>query len=150
MKISKIRNVKTPVRGTGKSAGLDFFIPEPSSIGDAEAWSIGPGESALIPSGIKAQVPKGFALIAFNKSGISTKKGLAVGACVVDEDYQGEIHIHLMNTSNKTVILTSGEKVVQFILLPVFYDAIEVVDEKELFPESTERGEGGFGSTGNN
>lgn len=90
MKIVKVRNVKTPTRGTGLSAGLDFYIPD-----DFEAKQIWPGESINIPSGIKARIPRGCALIMFNKSGIATKYQLQVGACVVDEDYQGEIHLHV-------------------------------------------------------
>jgi len=141
MKIEKIRNVKTPNRGTEKSAGIDFFIPN-----DFKDSFIFPGESILIPSGTKAEVPKGYALIAFNKSGISVKRGLSVGACVVDEDYQGEIHIHLQNSSKSAVKVRAGEKIVQFILIPVFYDNIDVVDKVHL--SESERGSGAFGSTG--
>ena len=145
---AKIRNVKSPVRGTELSAGIDFFIPE--DWNDHKPHVIGPGGDVLIPSGIKAKVPKGYALIAFNKSGISTKQKLIVGACVVDEDYQGEIHIHLINT-NKTMGTTIGPgmKVAQFILIPVSYAMPEEVDLDDLYTEATVRGEGGFGSTGN-
>jgi dUTPase len=55
------------------------------------------GERCLIPSGIKVDVPAGHALIAFNKSGVAVKKGLDVGACVVDVGYQGQVHISLTN-----------------------------------------------------
>ena len=107
-----------------------------------------PGESVLIPSGIKAQVPKGHALIAFNKSGVATKKGLQVGACVVDEDYQGEIHIHLTNVSNNETYISQGDKIVQFLLVPICYDAPELVNPEDLFDGVSDRGTGGFGSTG--
>lgn len=144
MKIVKVRNVKTPTRGTGLSAGLDFYIPE-----DFEAEQIWPGESINIPSGIRAQIPPGCALIMFNKSGIATKYQLQVGACIVDEDYQGEIHLHVMNVGKEVVILKPGMKLVQGLVMPVFYDGVEVLEsEDELFPQSTERGQGGFGSTG--
>lgn len=141
MKISKIRKVKTPTRGTEQSAGLDFYIPD-----DFDLKRLAPGMSVCIPSGIKANVPAGYALIAFNKSGVALKKGLQVGACVVDEDYQGEIHLHLMAT--KSTELKPGEKIVQFVLLPVNYSTVSVVPEEDLFVEQTERGAGGFGSTG--
>ena len=114
---------------------------------DNPVW---PGQSVCIPSGIKANVPEGFALIAFNKSGVALNKGLDVGACVVDEDYQGEIHLHLTNVSREKLRLQAGEKIVQFVLLPVNYAQVEVVDEGSLFDEETERGSGGFGSTGVN
>ncbi len=107
MDFSKIRNVKSPSRGTAKSAGIDFYVPsfdekfekdfreknpdivfifktleEDSSI---TPWSIllGPGERCLIPSGIKVNVKSDYMLVAFNKSGVATKKGLDALACVV-------------------------------------------------------------------
>lgn len=147
-KFAKIRNVKSPTRGTKLSAGIDFFIPE--DWNDHKPYVIGPGEDVLIPSGIKAKVPEGYALIAFNKSGIATKQKLIVGACVVDEDYQGEIHIHLINTSKTMgVTIGPGMKITQFILIPVDYAMPEEVDLDDLYVEATARGEGGFGSTGN-
>ena len=146
MKIAKTRNVKTPTRGTTQSAGIDFYIPNEWTM-DNPIW---PGQSVCIPSGIKVNVPAGHALIAFNKSGVALKKGLDVGACVVDEDYQGEVHLHLTNVSREKIRLTAGEKIVQFVLLPVNYAEVEVVDESQLFDEETKRGSGGFGSTGVN
>ena len=145
MKLAKIRNVKTPTRGTIGSAGIDFYVPDdyPPSL-----CTIKPGDRFFIPSGIKANVPEGFALIAMNKSGVSMKKGLMVGACVVDSDYQGEIHLHLINASNKHVTIEPGDKLTQFLLVPVSHCAVDVVDVDKLFDEETTRGAGGFGSTG--
>ena len=145
MKISKIRDVKTPTRGTQGSAGIDFYVPNdyPNSLRRIE-----PGDRYFIPSGIKANVPEGYALIAMNKSGVALKKGLMVGACVVDSDYQGEIHLHLVNVSDSFTRIEAGEKLVQFLLVPVDHCNVEVVDESELFEEETTRGSGGFGSTG--
>lgn len=140
MKIQKIRDVKTPQRGTPESAGLDFFVPN-----DFEEVIITPGRDINIPSGIKANIPAGFALIAFNKSGVSLKKGLQVGASVVDSDYTGEIHLHVINTGKNLAIISPGEKLVQFILIPVLLEDVEIVGSIE---KETERGEGCFGSTG--
>lgn len=161
MKISKIRNVKTPGRGTSKSAGIDFYVPEFNDkfLNDFNNKNknidivfneiiIKPHERVLIPSGIKADIPNGYMLVAYNKSGISTKKGLDLLASVCDEDYQGEIHISLNNTSNDMVKIIEGEKIIQFILVPIFYDDIEEVDINNLYRTETDRGEGGFGSTG--
>lgn len=141
MKVQKLRDVKTPNRGTTVSAGIDFYVPE-----DFETTTLAPGESVLIPSGIKVQVPRGYALIAFNKSGVSVKQGLSVGACVVDEDYEGEVHLHMINTSNKEQVIATGQKLVQFVLIPVSYFDVEEVDK--IQSRNTERGSGGFGSTG--
>ena len=101
----------------------------------------------LIPSGIKANVPKGYALIAFNKSGVATKKGLYIGACVVDEDYQGEIHLHLTNVGDKDVSIAKDDKIAQFILIPVYYAIPVEVPVENLYEAESERGAGGFGST---
>jgi len=144
MKIAKIREVKTPTRGTPLSAGLDFYIPK-DYYQKNPLW---PNQSVCIPSGIKVNVPSGYALVAFNKSGIALKKHLDVGACIVDEDYQGEVHLHLTNVGKEKVFLTAGEKIVQFLLLPVFYAGVDVVPEEELYEVETTRGDGGFGSTG--
>lgn len=145
MKIAKTRNVKTPTRGTTGSAGIDFYVPDdyPNSLS-----KIDPGDRFFIPSGVKANVPEGYALIAMNKSGVALKKGLMVGACVVDSDYQGEIHLHLVNTSGKAVTIEPGEKLTQFLLIPVEHCPVTVVPENGLFDTETDRGAGGFGSTG--
>lgn len=145
MKISKTRDVKTPTRGTKNSSGIDFYVP--NDIG----WdnkTLSPGESISISSGIKCKIPDGFALIAFNKSGISLNQGLQVGACVIDVDYQGEIHLHVFNYSNLNQTIKSGQKLVQFILIPNLIKDLEIVPENELFELNTERGQNGFGSTG--
>lgn len=166
MKITKVRKVKTPIRGTEHSAGIDFFVPEFNdkfkrdfidknpdvyflrSISNELFIQLFPRDRVLIPSGIHASVPNDYALIAFNKSGVSTKLGLDALACVVDADYQGEIHISLVNTSNREVRITENDKIIQFLLQPVFYDSIEEVESLEkLYPNKTERGAGGFGST---
>ena len=143
MRIALTRKVKCPTRGTGKSAGLDFYIPE-----DFGECIVSPQSSILIPSGVKAEIPENYMLQANEKSGVCTNTGLIVGAKVVDEDYQGEIHMHVINTSNLPVTLKPGTKLVQFVLVPVLYVQPEVVCECELFKSESERGTGGFGSTG--
>lgn len=147
MKYIKIRDVKSPARGTDKSAGIDFFVPN-----DQKTIVLKPNESTLFPTGIKMNIPKDHVLIAFNKSGVATKRNLTVGASVVDEDYQGEIHIHLTNVGEENQTIQAGEKIVQFLLMPIVYEGLEeVTSEDELWNgEVTERGEGGFGSTGIN
>ena len=159
LRFTKVRDVRSPERGTAKSAGIDFFVPN-----DFPETVVRPHCDVLIPSGIKASVPEGHMFVAKNKSGVVTsydacvqagrkpKKGaylcsLVVGANVVDEDYQGEIHIHLINTGTVPVIIKPGTKIVQFVLVPVTYCDVEEVSEEQLFIEATERGDGGFGST---
>lgn len=143
MKVQRIRDVKLPTRGTSQSAGLDFYVP--NEVYNGVDICLKPGDSVVIPSGIRVEVPKGYALIGFNKSGIATKRHLYVGACVIDEDYQGEIHIHLTNVGKGPSYIAPGDKIAQFILIPVLYVDIEEVSELHMTP--TERGDGAFGST---
>ncbi len=164
MKFTIVRNVTTPKRAHDNDAGIDFFVPtfdedflkdlhnkNPESIDKyyvlGGKLSIYPKADVLIPSGIKCELPVNTALIAFNKSGVATKKKLVVGAATVDEGYRGEIHIHLINTSINEVIIEEGDKIVQFVLIPVIYEKLELVSNEE-FNTNTERCDGGFGSTG--
>jgi dUTP pyrophosphatase len=160
IKYSKLREVKSPSRGTAQSAGVDFFVPNDWNGGEPRA--VLPGDRVLIPSGLKVSIPTGHALIAFNKSGVASKTGLIVGACVVDEDYQGEVHISMINTNEEKeyfadghyvkdsgiVTITPGEKLVQFLLVPINYAGLQELPIEELYTTETSRGEGGFGSTG--
>lgn len=165
MKILKVRNVKTPTRGTDKSAGIDFYVPE-----DFNKTCLAPLTDLLIPSGIKANVPEGYMLMAAEKSGVTTSKDACLlagrepkpeafdsptvlGAKIVDEDYQGEIHIHVINVGRTDIMIKPGMKIAQFILVPVSYDTVEVVNsEEELYNGvETQRGDRGFGhGTGEN
>lgn len=146
MKITKVRKVKSPERGTPQSAGIDFFVPV-----DFETTILYPGDDVNIPSGIHVKVPEGHALIAMNKSGMATRNDLQVGACVIDEDYQGEIHLHVRNIGTNLQKILPGVKLVQMLLIPVLYEGVEIVNTlDELYHgKITQRGSGGFGSTGN-
>lgn len=159
MKYCKTRDVRSPNRGTPKSAGIDLYVPldwprqtDPRD-GGAEFYDdhvvVHPQTSVLIPSGIRFNVPEGHALIAFNKSGVAVKRGLQVGACVVDEDYTGEVQLHLTNVSERACKVQRGDKLVQFILLPVTYAEPAEMDVDGVFNgKHSERGDGKFGSTG--
>lgn len=147
MKIFKTKDVKTPSRSNSTDAGIDFFIPN-DYMGQTVINSL---DSILIPSGIKVCVPKGYMLTAFNKSGIASKNNLIVGAQVIDESYQGEVHINLHNVGFAPQTIVPGQKIVQFILVPMFYDTIEETSSiEDLYAGIiTDRGENGFGSTNN-
>ncbi len=168
LKYVKVRDVKNPERGTSKSAGLDLFVPSdlktlPNTSKGAFltlsvnkdnkqelALRVNPHCHVLIPSGLHFKVPENHALIAFNKSGVAAKLGLAVGACVIDEDYTGEVHISLFNTTDNPVDIFANQKIVQLLLLKVDYcNAIQMSDLNSLYHNvESERGSGGFGSTG--
>ena len=143
-KFKKIRDVKTPTRGTEFSAGLDFYIPN-----DVDKVVVQPGKDVFIASGIKIDMMcQPVALIVFNKSSIAVKYNLTVGACVVDSDYQGEIFIHLFNNGDKIVTLTPGQKITQLIAVPIYYP--EMIETDDLFLTETTRKNGCLGSTNSN
>ena len=166
IKFKKTRQVKTPYRAHTHDAGIDFFIPEYSAElleaivefnkknhgsvkdieYDEEKFIIQPGGRVLVPSGIQVDIEdKQTYLKAENKSGIASRLGLVIGACVIDADYHGEIHINLINTSNKPVTLKYGQKVVQFIEQRYYSSTWVEVDSIDT---DSDRGTGGFGSTG--
>jgi dUTP pyrophosphatase len=164
----RIRDVKSPARGTAEAAGIDFFVPNYNAqfavdfreknpnidyaytADDSMQFVVKPGQRVLIPSGIKTWMTPGTALIAANKSGVASKKGLIFGAQVVDSDYAGEVHISVINTSNDDVLIKCGEKLIQFIHTPVLLTPPEEVDEYmfNALHDKSQRGTGGFGSTG--
>lgn len=172
---TKVRKVKNIERGTSRSAGIDFFVPEfdknfiddlinknpdlnrselitysyQNTLPEPVRLNLFPHQRILIPSGIHVRGIEGYALFAKNKSGVSTKKGLDRLAELIDEDYQGEIHISLVNTSNQEVYIFPNDKIIQCVLIPVLYtQPVEITTLQQLYPIKTERGEGGFGSTG--
>ena len=170
IKFLKTRDVKSPSRANKWDAGIDFYVPkftkEFLEILDEKNPDINifdqfndsdfnivlePGQRILIPSGIHCQMSNSNrALIAFNKSGVASRLGLIVGSCVVDYEYQGEIHLSLINTGNSPVEIMSGMKILQFIETPVFNSDILVEENKtpeEFYKEETTRGAGGFGSS---
>lgn len=131
-------NATVPTRGTDQSAGADLYA--------IEEVTILKGETKLIHTGIAMEIPEGYGGFIFARSGLATKRGLApankVG--VVDADYRGEIMVSLHNHSNETQVVAKGERVAQLVFLP--YAAANFIEVDKL--SETERGQGGFGSTG--
>lgn len=167
---TRVRDVKAPNRGNEHDAGVDFYIPSatqdfiadfqeknkicPNVIVRANGEITIPAHSrVLIPSGIKVWIgDKSSALVAMNKSGVATKTGLIVGACVVDADYTGEVHLSVINTTGNRMYVNCGEKLVQFLHLPVILSSfVEIPSESyDKITSDSDRGAGGFGSTGIN
>ncbi len=163
LRYSKVRDVKSPNRANPTDAGMDMYVPsidekfeadfaeknaiQNAKIVDGNIW-IAPHGRACIPSGCHFDIEEGYALIANNKSGIATKTGLVFGAAVCDSDYQGEVHISLINTTSECIILVPTQKIIQFLYMPIRTDIPEEVPFEDLYTEETERGEGGFGSSG--
>ena len=140
---TRVKDVKNPVRANPTDAGIDFFVPN-----DFEEVTLKPGEDVLIDSGIKVIVPKGYALIFKEKSGVATKRKLTIGAAVVDSDYRGVVHFHLFNNGITNQIISAGDKIVQGLVVPILLCDLEEISNDDYNMFTTERGEGGFGSTG--
>lgn len=170
LKFFKTRNVQSPERGTELSAGVDMYIPVDLSLNELSAiqpikgqvevkvnpatgmlqeFTLMPQRRVLIPSGIKVKFPKGYCGLLVDKSGVASKVGITLLAKLIDEDYQGEIHFNLVNTSDMAVKFCPGQKITQMVVMPVSYcqpEEVSTIDE--LYAgEITVRGEGGFGST---
>ena len=152
LKFYRIReDAKLPVRAHKTDAGMDMFY---CSNGDPMAklyqtkdfW-IPKGTSRVLPTGLKVEVPEGYMLEIKNKSGIASKKQLLVGACVIDPGYDGEIYVNLHNVGDGTQVIRPGEKIAQAVLVPVVHCDVEEIFEDTLNKKS-DRGSGGFGSTG--
>ena len=138
------RQAKTPERAHCDDAGIDIFAPL-----DMEDVEIKPNEAYLVKTGLKCICPRGYAMFVMNKSGVAVKKCLDHGAEVIDEGYRGEIGIHLINVGRESQTIKAGDKIIQVVLLPVGYHAVEMVSEDEYTKlGNTSRGEGAYGSTG--
>ena len=151
LKVFKIREgAKLPTRAHQTDAGMDlYYCPngERVRVLKEEGFVIGARETVLIPTGIKVNVPYGYMLEVKNKSGIAFKRQLLVGACVVDPGYTGEVYVNLHNVGLQTQYLQPGDKIAQAVLVPVMHCGVEEVSQEEI-EIKTERGSGGFGSTG--
>jgi len=140
------RLVIAPSRSNPSDAGLDVyaFLEEPVEI----AW----GESAVIPTGLKFGIPHGYMIEVKNRSSVAAKKGLVVGACVIDSGYDGEVFINLHNISRKTQKLFHGDKIAQLVMVPVihFYPKEVMIDALYRHDITiSNRGDGALGSTDN-
>ncbi|MGN1016606.1 MAG: dUTP diphosphatase [Faecousia sp.] len=131
---------RVPTYGTEASAGADLYACMQDKV------EVGPGQSAMIPTGIAMEIPKGYAGLVFARSSMGAKRGLApankVG--VIDSDYRGEIRVVLHNHSGEPQSIEPGERVAQLLIVPVFTPGFQ--EAKKL--SDTGRGAGGFGSTG--
>lgn len=105
-----------------------------------------PGERAMIPTGLSFEIPLGYEIQARPRSGLAAKQGLTVlnTPGTIDADYRGEVKVILINLGNEAIQIQDQERCAQFVIAPILQADFELV--KEL--GSTERGAGGFGSTG--
>ena len=133
-------NAKLPTYGSQEAAGADLYACLEQPV------TIEPGATQWIPTGIALEVPRGYAGLIYARSGLACKQGLApankVG--VIDSDYRGEVVVVLHNHSDQIRSVESGERIAQLVITPVLTPVYEEVEELS----SSNRGAGGFGSTG--
>lgn len=144
LKVKKLReNAKMIQRATKGSAGMDLHACIDNEI------TIEPGEIKVIPTGIAIALEnENYVAYIYARSGLAIKHGITLANCVgvVDSDYRGEVCVGLTNISRNAYTITPDERIAQLVIAPVCVcDAVEV---ESL--DDTERGEGGFGSTGKN
>jgi dUTP pyrophosphatase len=136
------RELQLPGYETDGAAGADVR----ASIGPGESMTIKPGERALVPTGLAMEIPFGYEIQVRPRSGLSFKTGLMVcnSPGTIDCDYRGEVKVILGNLGTNDEVINHGERVAQLVLAPVTQANYEVVEELG----ETDRGAGGFGSTG--
>ena len=142
IKVKKLNEkARLPFRATKGSAGADLFACVDQDI------TIAAGERRLIPTGIAIELPdSGFGAFVFPRSSVSSKFGVSLANCVgvIDSDYRGEIRVPLINHSGTAYTVKNGDRIAQMVIMPVVLPEYTETDTLG----DTERGEGGFGSTG--
>ena len=135
-----LEGAKLPTYGSAWAAGADLYACL------EEAVTIQPGETVFIPTGIALEVPQGCAGLIYARSSMGAKRGLApankVG--VIDSDYRGQVMVALHNHSALPQTVEPQERIAQLLITPVYTPGF--VETEEL--SDTQRGSGGFGSTG--
>lgn len=139
---------KLPHRAYETDAGMDlFYCPEPKKELENQIETVLPHGTSILPTGLKIEVPEGYMLEIKNKSGIASKRGLLVGACVVDRLYTGEIFVNLHNVTQRNQIIKAGQKIAQAVFVKIS-NQVSIIESDSIYDHETDRGSGGFGSTG--
>jgi dUTP pyrophosphatase len=138
MKVKLTGNAKLPHRAHPTDAGADLFATHHAVIL--------PNTTCFMDTGVAIELPPNTVGFVLAKSGLGTKHGIRPKQCVgtIDEPYRGNIVVALENASQDVVTIQTGQKIAQLVVMPVLYPTFEVVEELG----DTERGAGGFGSTG--
>ena len=135
------KEIPLPSYATAGSAGMDLRACIDAPV------AIPAGERAMIPTGLAIALPgPEWVALVYARSGLAIKHGLAPANCVgvIDSDYRGEVTVGLLNSSREDYTIEPGERVAQLVIMPVTQARITVTDALD----ETERGSGGFGSTG--
>jgi len=149
-------NTQVELKILDPRVGKEFPLPEYATSGSAgldlracldEAITLEPGQTELLPTGIAIHMQDpGMASVILPRSGLGHKHGIVLGNLVglIDSDYQGQLFVSCWNRGDATFVVEPGERIAQLVFVPVIQAGFEIVDEFK----SSERGAGGFGSTG--
>ncbi len=141
-------NSKIPTRGSDYAAGYDLYAKNVFLDDDSADYELQvlPGKTLKVGTGIAVELPKGTFGAIYARSGLGINHGIVPANCVgiIDEDYRGEIVVALHNHSDKPFFFKFGDRIAQLIIQPYIAADVNVVDELS----DTDRGNGGFGSTG--
>ena len=144
LKIQKLSHFKgeLPRYETKSASGMDLR----AQLGGEGSVRLEPGQRALVPTGLAVAIPDGFEIQIRPRSGWAIKQGISVvnSPGTVDADYRGEIKVILVNLGQDLVIINDQDRIAQAVLCPVVHAELQAVDSLD----ATERGAGGFGSTG--
>lgn len=149
MKIMLDEGAILPTRAHDTDAGLDLYAPRDVAVPGSKArvdlgfCTVTDIGYATIDTGVHVEIPKGYVGFIKSKSGLNVKHGLTAEG-VIDSGYTGSIVVKLYNHTSKPYYFRDGDKIAQLVLLPIITPELELVYELE----DTERGDGGFGSTG--
>ena len=132
------KELPTPKRAHPDDAGLDLHARYPAELD--------PGQRLTVDTGIALAIPPGYAGLVVPRSGIAARNGIGVvnGPGLIDAGYRGEIRVVLINLGEQRVTIARGDRIAQLLIVPIAIPRIEIVEGLE----TTERGRGGFGSTG--
>ena len=137
-------NARLPERAHATDAGMDFFFAPVDGV----TVRVEPGQTTVLETGVKVQVPDGCMLQIMNKSGVATKRQLITGACVVDEGYDGEIFINLQNIGRDVQYIEPGQKLAQGVFVKILKPELLEINRDSIYGRKTARGDGSLGSTG--
>ena len=129
---------RLPEYKTSMSAGMDL------KANITEVWKLNPGERVMVPTGLHIALPEGYEAQVRPRSGLSLKNGIVAILGTIDADYRGEVGVILANLSDQPFCINPGDRVAQMVVSEV--TRVKWDEVREL--EETERGSGGFGSTG--
>jgi dUTP pyrophosphatase len=152
MWLDKMLRIKIQVNEAGKNLGIEKIWPKKATKQSAafdlvstETFTIQPNEIKMVDAGFAMEMPSHFFALARPRSGLASKHGIMIATSgIIDSDYRGPIKVPLINHGQNSYSVTAGDRIAQMLILPVIDISLEQVDQLS----ESERGTGGFGSTG--